>query len=448
MKSFKNTTHEVTIVDLTHDGAGVAKLFGYPVFVPGTVVGEQIRVKIITVKSRYMIGKNLAILTPSSDRVIPPCPVYGQCGGCQLQHMSMHAQARWKSALVVNQIQRIGKSDVLVSPIRTGDSLRYRHKAIIPFVEKDGKILLGFYAPHSHRVVPISDCLIQAMPFAEIMQTTLSCMQDTGLLAYNDSSHAGVLRALMIRHTSTGQILVGLSLNAQKEAVLFLAEKWKKALKGLPITGGFFSYTTAQTNVPFSGPTESVFGISYLEEIIGSVRLQFGPNSFFQVNPAQAVEIINYIRPYVQNAVLWDLYAGVGTLGLAVADVLKALCCLEVVPEAARFCKTNADLNNIPISVIQGALETSLDVLANWPDPDVILLDPPRQGCHPTVIRFLCNDVAPTRLIYVSCDPATFARDLQALSLVYRCVKVQPIDMFPMTRHVEVVGIFERICND
>ncbi len=463
----KNETYSLKIDDLTHDGAGVAKIGGFPIFIPGALIGEEIRCRIIQVKSKYAIGKLEAVLQPSKDRVLPPCAIYGKCGGCQLQHLDYGAQLQWKQHLVQRHMIHIAKSDVRVYPPIGANEIqrakpfekkkplsaepkegewRYRHKAILPFgVSPNGTPILGFYAPHSHRVVPVSDCLIQAGTFAEIVSITLSFVRDAGLCVYDEAIHKGLLRALVIRRSATtGKLVVGLSLNAKTCPALSV---WVESLQALPeIQGVFLCQNFGRNNVPLSGAILPLWGDLVLRETLGEISFALGPLSFFQVNPAQAAYIVAYLKalPLGSSPIIWDLYAGVGTMGLVFARSASVVC-VEMVPEAAQLCRLNAAENGLDnVHVIEGSLESSLDQLASLPLPDMVILDPPRQGCHESVLDFLQNREVPL-IVYISCDPATFARDSLRLSAAYRCTDVQPVDMFPMTRHVEVIGVFQRI---
>jgi tRNA/tmRNA/rRNA uracil-C5-methylase (TrmA/RlmC/RlmD family) len=577
----KNNVYTLAVEDLTHDGAGVAKVGGIPIFIPGALVGESVRCRVIRVKSRYAIGKLEAVVTASPDRVAPLCPVYGKCGGCQLQHLDYDAQLVWKQSLVQRHMTHIAKSEIDVyppmgalSPLplsqrERGDQSsaadldlsraagangiqrakpfekhtplaatpregiwRYRHKAILPFGESaTGEPILGFYAPHSHRVIPISDCLIQAGPFAQIVAATLAFVRDSGLRIYDEEKHKGMVRALILRRSSTtGKVVVGLSLNAKNGTAL---SEWARYLQDIPeVQGAFFCRNLEANNVPLSGEIVPLWGDLVLAETLGGVSFLLDPMSFFQVNPFQAARIVAYLKSlhrrdpkvalretsgtalrepqgpesgrrrkwdpkgeafgivsacsqslsstqpgwtgepssilsrrrkwdpkgealcndsfFLGNAekkmgpIIWDLYAGVGTMGLVFAREAAHILCVEIVPEAAEMCRQNAERNGFDnISVIAGSLEDCLDQLEDMPLPDMVILDPPRQGCHEAVLGFLRQKKVPF-IVYVSCDPATFARDVQRLSGAYTCTDVQPIDMFPMTRHVEVVGVFAR----
>ena len=499
----KNETYHLQIEDLTHDGAGVAKVGGVPVFIPGALVGEWVACRIIQVKSRYAIGKLERIVTASLDRVTPSCTVYGKCGGCQLQHMAYDAQLLWKQSLVQRHMQHIAKSELEVHPpIGMDDSAlprewRYRHKAILPFgISSVGEPVLGFYAPHSHRVVPLIDCMIQAGPFAEIVAMTLAFVRDAGLSVYDEEKHKGLLRALVIRRSATtGKLVVGVSLNAKACPALSL---WVERLQALPeIQGVFLCQNMGRNNVPLSGAIVSLWGDLVLRETLGGISFALGPLSFFQVNPIQAARIVAHLKGFQmpvdvplgfkgllpealegqpfdispvlsaklreqklfrglrpqyprtrqlpqKKPIIWDLYAGVGTMGLVFAREAAQVVCVEIVPEAAQLCRLNAAENGLHnVHLIEGPLEACLDQLAALPLPDVVILDPPRQGCHAAVLDFL-NQRRISKILYVSCDSATFARDSQILAAEYTCTDLQPIDMFPMTRHIEVMGVFTK----
>jgi 23S rRNA (uracil1939-C5)-methyltransferase len=503
----KNDVHTLEIVDLTHDGAGVGKVVGMSVFIPGALVGEWVECCIIQLKSRYAIGKLLRVITASPDRVAPPCSVYGRCGGCQLQHMAYGAQLSWKQSLVQRHIHHIGKSDMAVNfPMGMDHDVlsttpkapfwHYRHKAILPFGRaKTGEPVLGFYAPHSHRVVPLTDCLIQAGPFAEIVATTVDCVREAGLSVYDEATHKGLLRALIMRRSATtGKVVLGISLNAKNAAML---SRWADKMKTLPdIQGVFLCQNMGRNNVPLSGAIVALWGDLVLRETLGDISFALGPLSFFQVNPIQAARIVAHLKglyrqllrpaldakamlvdnpsvslseskptpvdppsllgstgrqPFeitsilsakLREPIIWDLYAGVGTMGLVFAREASQVVCVEIVPEAAALCRQNADDNGLQnVHVIEGPLEACLDQLASLPLPDVVILDPPRQGCHAAVLAFLNQRRIP-HIWYVSCDSATFARDSEVLAAQYTCTDLQPIDMFPMTRHIEVMGCF------
>lgn len=460
----KNDSYDLSVEDLTHDGAGVAKVGGIPIFIPGALVGELVRCRVIRVKSKYAIGKLEAVLTPSPDRVLAPCSVYGKCGGCQLQHLDYDAQLAWKQSLVQRHMTHIAKSEVDVHPpIGVGDNSfskdlrplnpvseawRYRHKAILPFGESvTGTPIIGFYAAHSHRVIPISDCLIQAGPFAAIVAATLAFVRDSGLRIYDEEKHRGIVRALILRRSSTtGRVVVGLSINAKTCESL---SAWTTYLQDIPeVQGAFFCRNLEANNVPLSGEIVPLWGDLVLMEALGGVSFLLGPMSFFQVNPSQAARIVAHLKGLqmrcVSPPIVWDLYAGVGTMGLVFAREAEQVVCVEIVPEAAQLCRLNADENGLHnVHVIEGPLEACLDQLAVLPLPDVVILDPPRQGCHAAVLEFLNQRRIP-KILYVSCDSATFARDSQILAAEYTCTDLQPIDMFPMTRHIEVMGVFTK----
>ena len=446
----KNEYVTLTFEDLTHEGNGVGKVGGYPLFVPNGLPGEEAVVKVIKVNKNFGFGKLIELKNISEERVDPTCHVH--CGGCQLQHMSYNLQLQMKQNQVRNVMKKIGHLEhVPIHPIIGMDNpFHYRNKVQIPVGEKDGKLITGYYQKRSHRIVEDLDtCSSQADEINEILPEVKKIANRIGIEAYDEENHRGVLRHIMIR---TGY--------ATKETMLVLVTKTNK-LPGKEIliqelTDKFpdiksivQNINDQRTNLILGEKTKVLWGEEYIHDKIGELTFAISAKSFYQVNPVQTKVLYDKALEYAkidENDVVIDAYCGIGTISLFLAQKAKKVYGVEVVPEAIHDAKANAKLNGMNnVEFVVGQAEK---IMPEWKreglDPDVIVVDPPRKGCAPEFLEAMI-EMEPKRIVYVSCNPSTLARDLRILEDGgYRTNEVQPVDMFPNTTHVEAIALIQR----
>ncbi|MRX72681.1 23S rRNA (uracil(1939)-C(5))-methyltransferase RlmD [Bacillus lacus] len=445
----KNEYREVFIEDLTHDGAGVAKIDGFPVFVQNTLPGEKAEIKILKVKKGYAFGKLVKLQEESKDRIQAPCPIYSQCGGCQLQHVSYEGQLRLKRKQVTDVLQRIGKLDMdKVKVHRTlgmQDPWNYRNKAQVPFAEREGGLVAGFYQQRSHEIIDMDRCLIQQAENDHVVQSVKGICRQYGISAYQEEKHKGWLRHVMVRYGA-----------ASKEMMIVFITRTgdfpHKAAIIDEITGRFpkiksivQNVNPKRTNVIFGNETNVIWGEEYIYDSIGDIQFAISARSFYQVNPEQTKVLYDKALEYAQlsgEESVIDAYCGIGTISLFLAQKAKKVFGVEIVPEAIEDAKRNAELNGIRNAAF--AVGEAEQVIPQWYKEgnraDVIVVDPPRKGCDESLLNTII-DMKPKRVVYVSCNPATLARDLNILEQGgYQTVEVQPVDMFPHTMHCEAVA--------
>ncbi|WP_026105196.1 23S rRNA (uracil(1939)-C(5))-methyltransferase RlmD [Halalkalibacterium ligniniphilum] len=443
----KNDTVEVIIEDLTHDGAGVAKLNGYALFIPKALPGEKIKAKVVKVKKGYGFGRVLEIVEESKDRVNAPCPIFNQCGGCQLQHMSYEAQLRYKQKQVKDVLERIGKiTDVPVHPtLGMSEPWRYRNKAQVPVGEEEGGLIAGFYQERSHRIIDMDECLIQHEENDKVIQKVKELARDVGIRGYDEERHRGTLRHVVARYGKrTGDIMVVLITRGQE---LPHKNKLIEAIReSIPnIKSIVQNINSKRTNVIFGEKTVILWGDEYIYDFIGDIKFAISARSFYQVNPEQTKVLYDKALDYAAltgTETVIDAYCGIGTISLFLAQNARHVYGVEIVPEAISDAKRNAKLNGF--TNVDFAVGEAEKVIPWWHAqgirPDVIVVDPPRKGCDDKLLGTILA-MKPKRVVYVSCNPATLARDLRVLEDGgYKTQEVQPVDMFPWTTHVECIS--------
>ena len=446
----KNDRIELVIEDMSVDGEGVGKSDGFTFFVKDTVPGDQITATVMKLKKNYGYAKLQEIQKPSADRVSAPCPVAKQCGGCTLQEMSYPAQLKYKEMIVRNAFLHIAgfseeQADLVLRPIIGMDDtspFRYRNKALFPVgytVGADNKVHLsgGFYAARTHSLIPVTDCLIGIEENKVIVEKILAWMVAEENEPYDEESGEGCVRHIMIRKGfRTGEILVCLVVNQPIQGGEALIETLSK-VPGL--VGISLNFNQKKTNVVFGERTFSFWGKPSLMDYIGEVKFEISAQSFYQVNPVQTKKLYQKVLEYASltgKETVWDLFCGIGTISLFLAKSAKAVYGVELNPQAVEDAKKNAKINGITNAVFYAGKAEDKYLPKK---PDVIVVDPPRKGCETELLHTMC-EVAPERIVYVSCDPATLARDLEYLCKNgYRLEEATPVDMFPMTRHVETV---------
>ncbi len=445
MELKKNDRINLKIESCSSNGSGVGRHDGMAIFVPATAVGDEITAHILKVKKTYAFAKVENVLSPSADRIVPECPVYLKCGGCVFSHMTYEAETKIKAEHVAECFRRIGGILPEFEPIIAAHSdNRYRNKAQYPVAAENGEIKTGFYSSHSHRVVHCPDCLLQPEEFEGILGVFSDYIKENGVSVYNETSHRGLLRHIYIRKGSaSGEIMVcavinGKKLPAENKLVDSLLKK-EKSIKSIIVNSN-----TKDTNVILGGECRTLWGDDCITDILCGLKFRISPLSFYQVNRNQAEKLYNKAAEYAALTgceTVLDLYCGAGTIGLSMAKKAKEIIGVEIVPEAIEDAKINAELNGIDNArFICGDAAQAAEMLKNEGiKPDVIILDPPRKGCSPEMLK-TAAEMNPERIVYVSCDPATLARDCGIFAdLGYTAAKATPVDMFPRTGHVETV---------
>ncbi len=467
----KNDIVQITIEDIGVTGEGIGKIDGYTLFVKDTVIGDVVEVKIMKAKKNYGYARLMNIITPSKDRVTPECNIARQCGGCQLQAMSYAAQLKYKQKLVSDNLKRIGglTEDVdyeMCDILGMDTPFRYRNKAQYPVGEdKDGNIIMGFYAGHTHSIIPCDDCLLGDENNAVILRAVKQWMKDYRVRAYNENIHKGTLRHILIRtgfHTDEIMVCLVTKKMLRKEAADGLVRVIEQLNSGrkLNIASLVVNINKEDTNVILGRECVTLYGRPYIEDYIGDIKFQISPLSFFQVNPKQTEVLYNKALEFANltgNEAVWDLYCGIGTISLFLAKNAGMVYGVEIVPQAIEDAKNNAKLNGIDnAEFFVGKAEEVVPAFYesrkaddstghNMTRPDVIVVDPPRKGCDEKLLDTIVT-MSPQRVVYVSCDSATLARDLKVLSeRGYKIVKVQPVDQFANTVHVETVCLLTRL---
>ncbi|MCF7757968.1 23S rRNA (uracil(1939)-C(5))-methyltransferase RlmD [Paenibacillus xylanexedens] len=527
----KNEETVIDIIGMNHDGEGVGRANGYTLFVQGALPGETVRVRVMKTKKQYGYAKLLEIVKASPDRVSAPCPIYDQCGGCQIQHMSYAGQLAWKRQLVVDNLQRIGKLNVMVEDAETlasnvqddnegaeqhvqddvsvgeakleerlvqeeneptqpgqasskaqmigsnrirfrlegvmneedteqgihvlptmgmDEPWRYRNKAQVPIGVTEGGLVGGFYAKGSHRIIDMETCLIQHEHNDEVVAKVKEIGSHFGISAYNEETGRGLLRHVVVKKAfRTGEMMLVLVTNGRD---IPYKDEWIGSIReAIPHVASICqNVNKKQTNVIFGDETRVLWGRDVIYDYIGDVQFAISARSFYQVNPVQTEVLYGKTVEYAGlsgKETVIDAYCGIGTISLFLAQHADQVYGVEIVPEAIEDARSNALLNemrNVKFEV--GASE---DVIPRWKEQgieaDVIVVDPPRKGCDPRLLDTIL-EMKPERVVYVSCNPSTLARDLRVLEDGgYRTVEVTPVDMFPHTVHVESVAMLVRV---
>lgn len=462
----KNEEVTADIVGLTHDGEGVGRADGFTLFVQGALPGEKATVKVMKLKKQYGYARLQRLLAESGDRREAPCPIYRECGGCQLQHFDYAAQLEWKRQHVIDNLTRIGKlrvaeangsgspsseleAGVIVHPtIGMAEPWRYRNKASVPVgaSEAGGALAAGFYARGSHRIVEMDGCLIQHETNDATIRTVKRIAQELRVEPYDETNGTGVLRHIVARTGAvTGEIMVVLVTNGRR---LPRKPEWIEQIrKELPgVKSIVQNVNDRNTNAIFGDETTVLWGSDVIYDELDGIRFAISARSFYQVNPEQTVALYRKAVEYAGltgSEKVIDAYCGIGTISLFLARKAGQVYGVEIVPEAIEDAKRNAELNGIGNATFEaGPAEV---VIPRWREEgieaDVIVVDPPRKGCDPALLDTILK-LRPERVVYVSCNPSTLARDLRVLEDGgYRTMEVTPVDMFPWTTHVECCSL-------
>lgn len=474
----KNDRIQVRIEDISQDGSGIGRLEGYTWFIKDTVIGDFVEAGIMKMKKNYGFARLNCVLEPSPCRVEPKCPVAKACGGCQLQTMDYKEQLRLKERKIYNNLKRIGGLDGLILPkgrehtenekelseaetkteivemepiIGMEYPWRYRNKAQFPFgKDKNGRIIYGFYAGRTHTIIENEDCLLGVEENKEILAIIRDYMKEYHIPPYDEISHTGLVRHALIRKGfTTGELMVCLVLNGQTLPQAKRLIERLKTIKGMASIS--YNINTERTNVILGEKQVHLFGPGYITDFIGNVKYQISPQSFYQVNPVQTEKLYRTALEYAGltgEETVWDLYCGIGTISLFLAQKAKKVYGVEVVPAAIEDAKQNASINGISnAEFFVGKAEEVLpeQFHNNQVYADVIVVDPPRKGCDLVCLDTIA-EMAPKRVVYVSCDSATLARDVKYLrEKGYEVKRVRGVDQFGWGVHVECVTLLQRV---
>lgn len=440
----KNDEIILSISDYTAEGSGVGKYEGMAVFVPLTAVGDTVRVKILKVKKTYAYGKVLEILESANCRTENDCSAFSRCGGCVFRHISYKAELKAKENRIRETVKRIGGVDLAPQPIMFDSENHYRNKAQYP-VNLEGKA--GFFATHSHRIIQNSNCLLQPEIFEGIVKTVENWIEKYSISIYNEEKHQGLLRHIYIRQGAvTKEIMVTLVINGEtlpfaEELISALRETAKDDLKSVQI-----NLNREDTNVILGEKCVTLFGSDYITDILCGVKIRLSPLSFYQVNHTMAEKLYKKAAEYgeVEGKTVLDLYCGAGTIGLSLAHKAKRVIGVEIIPEAIKDAKFNAKNNGINNAEFycMDATEFAEKSAKENLKADVIVVDPPRKGLTEELILTIAESFCPERVVYVSCDVGTLARDIKIFGQNgYKLKEYTPADLFPRTSHCETVAL-------
>ncbi|MBM7624500.1 23S rRNA (uracil(1939)-C(5))-methyltransferase RlmD [Sporohalobacter salinus] len=437
----------IELEDLAYGGDAVGRKDGFAVFVSQGIPGEIVEIEIIQVKKSYARGKIIEVIEPASERINGECRVSEICGGCQLQHIDYQAQLEYKREMVKDNIERIGGlAEVDIKPVLGMEHpYFYRNKAQFPVGIEDEEIVTGFYAPGSHEIIDTQECLIQHQLINRVIRKTVELVEEYEIPIYNEDSHDGLLRHLVVRvGVCTNQAMLVFVINGQR--IPAQQKIAKELMAEIPELVSIQNNINRQkTNVILGTDTYTVAGDDKIVDYIGSIKYQISAQSFFQVNTLQAKKLYDQVLEYADlngEETVIDAYCGIGSISLYLAQAAKQVYGIEVVSQAIDDAKENAKLNNIDNCYFKvGKVREMLPKLkSNGLNPEVIVVDPPRKGCHKQVLETFLQ-LEPARIIYVSCKPSSLARDLEQLTAAnYEVEEIQPVDMFPQTYHIESVA--------
>ena len=457
MEFEKNQIVELYIDDIGNEGEGIGHIDGYALFLKDAVIGDKVRAKIIKTKKNYGFARVEEVIEASKDRVSPRCSKARQCGGCTLQHLAYEKQLEYKFNKVKNCLERIGGLENIeekMEPILgMEEPFYYRNKAQFPVgYDKEGNLITGFYAGRTHHIIDCTHCMIQHPVNEQILLKVLDYMKKNNVTAYDEKTHKGLVRHIVTRvGFKTGEIMVCLVVNGSKKNLRNLEMLVDSLTEVEGMTSICVNINKEKTNRILGSKIEEVYGKPYIYDYIGNVKYQIGPLSFFQVNPTQTKVLYEKAMEYADlkgEETVWDLYCGIGTISLFLAQKARQVYGVEIIKEAIDDAKRNAALNHmVNVEFFVGKAEEVVpeQYEKTGIHPDVIVVDPPRKGCDAMLLNTML-DMAPKRIVYVSCDPATLARDLKMLCEErYTLEKVSVVDQFSHSVHVESVCALKRV---
>ena len=446
----KNQEVKLKIESVSSEGSGVAHYDGEAVFVSGVCPGDEIICHIIKAKKTYSIGKAVKIISPSADRTENDCPAFPSCGGCVYRAVKYDAEKKIKYRRVEDDLKRIGKIDIKPEEVSSAsENSRYRNKAEYPVRLFGGKVVCGFFAKKSHRVIDVSDCLLQPAEFSKICSAVKRFIEKNHITVYDEESGKGLVRHVYLRKAEvTGEIMVCLVINGEKipknedfvKCILNSADNIKSVV---------LNVNRDKTNVILGKKNINLFGGGYIFDVLAGVKIRLSPLSFYQVNHAAAEilysSVMEFLSPEGTENIV-DLYCGAGTIGLSLAKYVKSVSGVEINPDAVKDAKENAKLNKVENAefFLGDASEAAEKFLKEGRKIDAVIVDPPRKGLDRSLIETICK-MNPERVVYVSCDPATFSRDLSYFAEKnFMAEKIRPVDMFPRTAGIENVALIAR----
>lgn len=445
----KNNIYSVEITGFSHDGNGVGRIDGFTIFVPNTIPGEVVEALVIKINKTYCIGKVKNIIKASSDRITPWCNISEKCGGCNLQHISYERQLVFKKDFVYDSLTRIGKlKDFNIqNTIGMKEPINYRNKAAFPLMLDGNSLKIGFYANMSHKIINCTYCGIQTKDSNKIIEILRYHLYKNRVSIYNEETHHGLLRHIVIRKGfKTNEIMVTLVVNSLKTPDF--SELVKSLINQISnIKSIYVNLNNEKTNVILGETNVKIFGEDCIYDYLDCLKFKISPLSFFQVNPIQTEVLYAKAIEFAGlngNEIVCDLYSGTGTISLFAAKHSKKVYGIEIVKDAVDDANKNKELNDISnVEFICG--DVGAEVKKIEENIDVVFVDPPRKGCEKELLDLLM-EIKPKRIVYISCNPSTLARDLEMLCKEdYTVVEVQPVDMFPWTRHVECVVRIEKL---
>ena len=449
----KNQSYPIFITAQGTQGEGIGKVDGFTVFVKNAVAGDELRVKILKVNKSYAFAKIESILTPSPARVVPTCGAFVRCGGCNLMHIRYEQQLKIKTQRVRDALERIGGFHAVkvADTIGMEDPYRYRNKMQFPVGRgRDGALVTGFFAPRSHTIVPVDDCLTGAEGFSAVTDAVKEFMQLYQIAPYDEKTHKGVIRHVFVRSNSAGEMMAVIVANALRlERTDRLVSLLRERVCGL--IGVIHNINMEKTNLILGKNNVTLWGADTLSDTLGGLRFEISPHSFYQVNHQQTEVLYETALDYAglrEEETVFDLYCGIGTISLFLAKQAKKVIGIEIVPEAVEDARRNASVNGIGNAHFHcGAAEAVVPQLYHAGErADVVVIDPPRKGADEVTLSTILK-MEPKRIVYVSCNPETLARDAKFLceSGEYCVKQVQPVDMFPHTAHVETVVLLSKL---
>ena len=450
----KDDIVNVIITDIGNEGEGIGKVDGYPFFIKDTLIGDEVSAKVMKAKKNYAYAKLIDIKKPSKNRVEKKCSVATSCGGCQIQEMSYTAQLKFKENKVKNNLVRLGGfSKEFIDHVFEGiegmeNPWRYRNKAQYPVgMDKEGKIIVGFYAGRTHSIIEQHDCILAPDEYRHIIDIIIDYMIDHAIMPYDEKDSSGILRHILVKKGfATGEIMVVLVVNTDIND-----RRWNKLPEKLLKVNGIVSIqlneNVEDTNVILGNKCRVLYGKEYIEDVLCGLKFHISPLSFYQVNPVQTEKLYAKAIEFAQmdgSEEVWDICCGIGTITLNLAKHAKLVHGIEIVPEAIEDAKNNAKLNGIEnVDFFCAPAEYYLPDNKDKICADIIVTDPPRKGMEPSAISAMLS-VNPKKIVYVSCDSATLARDLKLLSAGgYKIERIACVDMFPHSVHVETVVLMK-----
>ena len=446
----KNQEYIVDIIDNGFEGEGIAKIDNFTIFIPGTIKGEKVKIIIVKVLSSHGFGKIVEIIEKSQARQDVDCNTYKRCGGCNLRHVKYEETLKMKQNAVQSLVNKTLKNKLQVKEtVGMENPLHYRNKAQYPIgINKKGEPVIGVFANRTHEVIPIDNCLIQNKKSEEIAKFIIEFIKEKNISIYDEKTGKGLVRHIVTKvGIKTGEIMCVIVINGHKipnenELVENLKTRYPE------IKAIVKNINMKNTNVILGQENINLYGNGYIEDILGEYKFKISPLSFYQVNPVQAEKLYNLgvsMAEITKNDVVFDLYCGIGTISLFMSKFAKKVYGIEIVEEAVKMAKENAESNNVSnTEFFAGDVEIVLDDLINNKGikADVVMFDPPRKGLDKKSIDNILN-IRPKKIVYISCNPATLIRDLADFENEYDIKTIIPVDMFPFTSHVECVAVLK-----